>query len=61
MNKISIKYKITAIILSIAFIFQSLQSINEHTYKSTGVSIHSERGCIQTIPNHISYYCNEFH
>ncbi len=61
MNKLSLRYKILALTLSLAFIFQSLESINNHTYKSIGVNVHSEWGCLVTTPTHLSYFCHEFH
>jgi len=41
MRKFSIKYKIVALALALAFTFQTMESINSHTY-STGLSTFHE-------------------
>ncbi len=61
MKKFSIRYKFLAILLAIAFIFQSLESINSHTYSVKGISVDLGRTCNNPILPHLTYYCNDFH
>ncbi|REE07817.1 hypothetical protein DFQ09_11011 [Winogradskyella pacifica] len=42
MKKLSIKYKITAALLVLAFTFQSMESINSHTYSAGLSNFHAE-------------------
>ena len=70
MRKFSIKYKIVALALALAFVFQTMESINSHTY-STGISTFHKnhiKGIISCfgqsyhaiyncgMPNHIGIY-----
>ncbi|GGI57340.1 hypothetical protein GCM10011444_16490 [Winogradskyella haliclonae] len=55
-NKFSLRFKIVAFILVFAFVFQSMDTINWHTYGAKGVSIH-KKDC--TTPVHLSYFCVE--
>lgn len=55
-RKYSLRFKIIAFILAFAFVFQSLDTINYHTYSVKGVSIH-RHNC--STPIHLTYYCEE--
>jgi len=64
MKKFSIQYKIVAIILVFAFTFQSLESINSHTYSTTNyntVYICGPHFCTDLSPAHLSYFCDDYH
>ncbi len=57
MNKFSVKYKIIAFLLGLAFVFQSMSTINSHTY-TTGVdSYHYTCGCFGCWPTHLAVKC----
>ncbi len=53
-REFSLVFKLLAFILVMTFTFQSLHSINEHTYSTKGASIH-RHDC--TTPIHLSYFC----
>lgn len=55
-RKFSLKFKLVALLLIFAFVFQSMDTINWHTYNIKGVSIHSH-DC--TTPAHLSYFCGK--
>lgn len=63
MEKFSTKYKILAIVLALAFTFQSMNSISWHTYSSkSDVNICMPFvGCMFQTPTHLSYFCNDYH
>ncbi|TCK69156.1 hypothetical protein DFQ05_0675 [Winogradskyella wandonensis] len=64
MGKFPLRFKVVAIILALAFIFQSLHSINWHTYKISGVEIHAHSSCLVTMDadkTHLSYFCKKLH
>lgn len=61
MKKSSLKFKIIAPVLALAFIFQSMGSINSHTY-TTGISTYHENLIEGIIPcfghsYHTIYQC----
>ena len=55
-KKFSFSYKFIVFIMILAFTFQSLPSVNGHTYSPKGVSIH-KHDCLT--PVHLSYFCQE--
>ena len=58
MKKFSIKFKIVALVLVLAFVFQSMTEINSHTY-TTGVdSYHYTCGCFGCWPSHLAISCD---
>lgn len=58
MTKFSLRFKILALLLALAFICQSMESINSHTY-TTGVdSYHYKCGCFGCYPTHLASQCN---
>ncbi len=58
MNKFSIKHKIVALMLALAFIFQSMESINSHTYKIGVDSYHYFNSCFGgSFPSHLASKC----
>lgn len=67
MKKFSIRFKIVGLILALAFVFQSLQSINRHTYTVGFENFHYKCPdglyCCFGIPfSHSSYNCGKaFH
>ncbi len=61
MKNFPIKFKIVAILLVFIFTFQSMESINSYTYKSTGTYIHARQPCLFIFQDHLSYYCSDFH
>jgi len=60
MKNFPIKFKIVAILLVFVFTFQSMESINSHTYKSTGTYIHDGQPYLFIFQDHLSYYCSDF-
>ena len=63
MKKFSLKYKIVALLLVLAFTTQSMETINSHTYKVGVDSYHYECGCFGCYPTHLSATCksDKFH
>lgn len=60
MKTFSLKYKIIAFLLVLAFTFQSMESINSHSY-STGInSYHVDYSCMMSIPTHLTIHCNYY-
>jgi len=63
MKGFPIKHKIIAVLLALTFTFQSMSSINWHTYSSKS-DVHiciPFGGCFFPTPTHLSYFCNEYH
>jgi hypothetical protein len=58
MRKFSVTYKIMALVLIFAFTFQTLESINSHTYKVGVDSYHYHCGCFGCYPAHLAAPCN---
>ncbi|WP_178985533.1 hypothetical protein [Winogradskyella helgolandensis] len=59
MKKLSIKYKIAAVLLVLAFTFQSMESINSHTYKTGVDSYHYTYSCfVGKISTHLAIHCD---
>jgi hypothetical protein len=46
MRKFSIRYKIVALALALTFVFQTMETINSHTYGTGIYNIHSNHSCI---------------
>lgn len=62
MKTLSLKYKLVALVLVLAFTFQSMESINSHTYTTGIYNIHSHFtvGCLfSSLGNnfHMSFNC----
>ena len=58
MRKFTFKLKLLASSLALAFVFQSMESINSHSY-TTGVdSCHYDCGCFGCYPTHLAVKCN---
>ena len=59
MKKFSIPYKISAALLVLAFTFQSMESINSHTYSTGFDSYHYAYSCFAgKIPTHLAIHCD---
>ena len=58
MRKFSARYKILALLLVVAFTFQSMESINSHTYKTGVDSYHYHCGCFGCYPIHLAAKCD---
>jgi len=60
MKKFSITYKIIALVLVLAFTFQSMESINSHAYKTGVYNIHNhfEMSCFSFLNNHNLIHMN---
>lgn len=60
MKTFSLKYKLVALMLVFAFTFQTMESINEHTY-STGINnYHVDYSCTMNVPTHLAIHCNYY-
>lgn len=64
MKKTGLKYKVFAIVLTVAFTFQSLHSINSHAYTTGFDNLHSAcpplvQCCFGSPINHIAYVCGK--
>lgn len=55
-KRFSSGFQLIAFVLVFAFVFQSMDTINNHTYGTKGVSIH-RHNC--TTPTHISSFCED--
>jgi hypothetical protein len=60
MKILSVKYKVLTALLTLALTFQSMESINSHTYNTKGSHIHIGQPCLCIVKNHLLYYCNEY-
>ncbi len=60
MKKYSIKFKIAALILALAFVFQFMSQINEHTFTTGVINFHVDYSCLNRVPAHIDYYCTYY-
>jgi len=59
MKKFSLKYKIVALLLVLAFTTQSMETINSHTYKVGVDSYHYFHSCFGgSMPTHFAVHCN---
>ena len=62
MKKFSTRYKILALLLVLAFTFQSMETINSHTYRTGVYNIHNhiKMSCfsfLDTNETHMNYNC----
>jgi hypothetical protein len=57
MKKYSVSSKIIAFVLVFAFTFQSMESINSHTYKIGVDSYHYHYGCFGISAIHLACKC----
>ncbi|WP_458626294.1 hypothetical protein [Winogradskyella sp. PC D3.3] len=57
MKKISLQYKIIALLLVLTFTFQSMETINNHTYNIGVDNYHYQCGCFGCYPTHLSMTC----
>ncbi|MEC3907896.1 hypothetical protein VOI54_12775 [Tamlana sp. 2201CG12-4] len=58
MKKFPLSFKITALVLTMAFLFIKMESINSHTYKVGIDSYHYKYGCFGSYPSHLAVKCS---
>ncbi len=58
MEKFSLKYKIIALLLVLIFTFQTMESINEHSYSIVINSYHLDYSYISPTPAHLAFHCS---
>ena len=59
-KKFPFKFKLIAFVMIITFTFQSLHSINSHTYTAGVDNFHYTCGCFSCLPTHLNTSCTSF-
>jgi len=62
MKRFKLYQKVIAIAFALFFVFQTMSQINSHAFSNNGgVYICGPSDCLDQSPNHLSYYCDNFH
>jgi len=60
MKQFKLHQKVISIILTIFFIFISLNDVNDHAFTTGIINIHGGQSCLSYTPIHIDYYCSDY-